>query len=272
MSKRIIRVVRRKSPVIDRGPKCPTTQKVVVLRRVRDGESYVHKEEIPVSIGIPEYFAELRELELARQREAEQFAHKIIIFLIGGPGSGKSTNSKRISETMEIGHLSVEDLLKAEASSAPEVANEQMPQETTISVIKQELIRQDKPLYLIDGFPRKVEHAVTFEETVCKAVCIVWLDVPEEVLLERLLEGNKEAGQQEDDPEMIKLKIKGIHEGEEAVFALFEETGRAVKIDGNQELDLVFEDIEKVVRRVINHEPLFPVVVEEEEQVEQPSE
>jgi hypothetical protein len=53
---------------------------------------------------------------------------------------------------------------------------------------------------------------------------------------------------------------------------LFNETGRAVKIDGNREPDVVFTDIEKLIQRVLNLEPLFPVVVGEEEQPELSSE
>jgi UMP-CMP kinase len=135
-----------------------------------------------------------------------------------------------------------------------------LPQEITISLIKQEMIRQNKPLYLIDGFPRKADQGVTFEETVCRAACALWLDVPDDVLLERLRERSKSSGRQEDNPETIKARIKGLHEVEEAVFALFEETGRAVKVDGNREPDAVFADVEKVIQRVINRDPLFPGV------------
>jgi adenylate kinase family enzyme len=277
MSKRIVRVVRRKAPVVDRGPKDPTKQKVIVLRRVREDEEYVRKEEIPVSIGIPEYYKELRELDLARKREAERFARKTIIFLIGGPGSGKGTQSARIIEKFDTGYMSTGDLLRAEAASGSELGvfiSEQMklgaivPQGITISLLKKEILRQDKQLFLIDGFPRKVDQAVTFEETVCKAECALWLDVPDEVLVERLLERSKVSGRADDNPETIKLKIKTFHEVSEPVFALFEQTGRAVRIDGNREPDVVFADVEALINRVLNGEPLFPVVVEEEEQSE----
>jgi hypothetical protein len=190
--KRIIRVVRKKAPVVDRGPHDPTKQKVIVLRRVREGEDYMHREEIPVSIGIPAYFAELKKLDLERREEAERFARKTIIFLIGGPGSGKGTQSTRIIEKFDTGYMSAGELLRAEAESGSELGTfigEQMklgvivPQEITIALLKKEIIRQDKLLCLIDGFPRKVDQAITFEETVCPAACALWLDVPDDVLV-----------------------------------------------------------------------------------------
>jgi len=39
-----------------------------------------------------------------------------------------------------------------------------------------------------------------------------------------------------------------------------------VKIDGNRDPDVVFADVEKLIQRVLNHEPLFPSAHEEEEQ------
>jgi hypothetical protein len=56
----------------------------------------------------------------------------------------------------------------------------------------------------------------------------------------------------------------------EPVFGLFEQTGRAIKIDGNRDPDVVFADVEQLIQRVLNHEPLAPPPAEEEE--ERPSE
>jgi hypothetical protein len=114
---RIVRVVQKKVHVVDRGPHDSTKQKVIVLRRVRDGEDFGHRDEIPVSIGIPTYFAELKKLDLERQEEAERFARKMIIFLIGGPGSGKGTQSARITAKFDTGYMSAGELLRAEADS-----------------------------------------------------------------------------------------------------------------------------------------------------------
>lgn len=59
--KKVIEIVRKKEQIIERGPKVPKKKKVIVLRKVHQGENYVHKEEIPVSIGIPQYYNELRQ-------------------------------------------------------------------------------------------------------------------------------------------------------------------------------------------------------------------
>lgn len=273
--KRIVKVVRKKAPVVDRGPKEPPKQKVVVLRRAKDGEEYLHKDEIPVSIGIPEYFEELRQIDDQRREEAERFARILVIFLIGGPGCGKGTQSELILKNFDIGYMSAGELLRSLANSGSELGNwvqEQMkqglilPQEITIGLLKQEMIRQNKEVYLIDGFPRAVDQARTFEAHVCRCACALYLEVPDDVLIPRLIERGKDSGRADDTPEAIEKRIRVFHEVCEPVFSLFQEDGRAVKIDGNREIDEVFKDVEALIKRILNREPLIPPVEEEEEE------
>jgi adenylate kinase family enzyme len=98
--------------------------------------------------------------------------------------------------------MSAGELLRAEAESKSGLGNligDQLkvganaPQEIIISLLKKELIRQDKQLNLIDGFPRKVGQAIAFEEAVCPAAAALWLNVPDDVLLQRLLERNRDS-------------------------------------------------------------------------------
>lgn len=273
---RKIEVVRKKAPVVERGPHVPQKQKVVVLRRVRENEEYIHKDEIPVSIGIPRYFNELKAADEAREREIHQFEGKTIIFIIGGPGSGKGTQSQMIIENYDTGYMSAGDLLRAEADTGSELGNfiqEQMklgaivPQEITIGLLKKEILNQSKQLYLIDGFPRKLDQAQTFEETVCQAACALFLDVPDDVLVERLMERGKESGRVDDNPETIKLRLKTFHEVSEPVYDMFDAKGKAIKIDGNRPTEEIFADIKKLLDRILSGGPVHEPEPEEEEEV-----
>ena len=281
--KRIVQVIRKKEPVVDRGPKTPPRQKVIVLRKAHEGEKYVKKEEIPVSIGIPEYFTELREVERERLERQRLFASKTIVFLIGGPGSGKGTQAERIIRDFDTGYMSTGELLRAEAESGSEQGvyiAEQMklgnilPQEIVIELLKKEIIRQEKQLYLIDGFPRKIDQAETFERDVCQCACALFLDVPDEVLISRLLERSKDSGREDDNPETIELRIKTFHEVSEQVFDYFNQMEKAVKINGNRDPDVVYKDVNALIHRVLNKEPLIlpDSNEEEEESAENPPE
>lgn len=273
--KRIVQVIRKREPVVDKGPKVPKKQKVVILRRVRDNEEYTRKEEIPVSIGIPEYFTELREADREKEEREQIFGKKKIIFLIGGPGSGKGTQAERILKDFDIGYMSAGELLRQETASESELGSfisEQMklgnilPQEIVINLLKKEIIKQDKETYLIDGFPRKIDQAETFEKKVCSCALALFLDVPDEVLIERLIERSKDSGREDDNPETIKLRIKTFHDISEQVFDFFNPTGKAVKIDGNRDPDTVYEDVKNAISSVVSKNSTEEVIANEEEE------
>lgn len=273
--KRVVQVIRKKEPVVDNGPKVPKKQKVIILRKVRDNEDYVHKEEIPVSIGIPEYFNELKEVEKEKEEREQIFGKKIIIFLIGGPGSGKGTQAERILKDFDIGYMSAGELLRQETASGSELGtfiSEQMklgnilPQEIVINLLKQEIIKQDKETYLIDGFPRKIDQAESFENKVCPCALALFLDVPDEILIERLIERSKDSGREDDNPETIKLRIKTFHEISEQVFDYFNPMGKTIKIDGNRDPDTVYEDVKKAISSVIPSNSNDEVTANEEEE------
>lgn len=260
MKKRTVQIIRKKQQVIEKGPREPQKQKVIVLRRARENEEYVKREEIPVSIGIPEYFTELQKADKEKEDRAQLFAKKNIIFLIGGPGSGKGTQATRILKDFDMGYMSAGELLRQETTSGSELGqfiSEQMklgnilPQEIVIDLLKKEIIKQNSNHYLIDGFPRKIDQAETFEKNICPCAFALFLDVPDDILVERLIGRSQDSGREDDNPETIKLRIKTFHEISEQVFDYFSPMGKAVKIDGNRDPDEVYEDVKKAINAVV---------------------
>jgi hypothetical protein len=272
---RTVRVVRKKPTVVDRGPRDPTKQRVVVLRRVREGEDYVHKEEIPVSIGIPEYFTELKQIELAKRLEAEKFASKLLIYLMAGIGVNQAAIATRVSEVLECGCINGAELYPPDTDSRSESP------ELTIPLLKREIDRQDKLLYLIYGFPQKPPVGVEFEETVCHASAAIFLDVPEENLVAKLVADAGDAGGDENTTEAITQRVKASLEAAEAIYQIWAPRGKGLRIDARPPERVVIEgetpveenpidgvcgELERIARRVLNGEPLVPPPVEEEEE------
>jgi adenylate kinase family enzyme len=200
--------------------------------------------------------------------ERAKFGEKIIIFLIGGPGSGKGTQSERIIQDFDTGYMSAGDLLRKEAASDTELGRfigEQMkngaivPQEITIRLLKKEILSQEKQLYLIDGFPRAVEQAETFEKTVCPCKCALFLVVPDDVLIDRLIKRSETSGRADDNPETITKRIKVFHDVCEQVSRHFEKTNRTVRIDGNRDPDEVYADIKAFIEKIVQEDPFVIV-------------
>jgi adenylate kinase family enzyme len=153
-------------------------------------------------------------------------------------------------EKLDIAYISVDELVRGEAVDG----------QTCVSLVKKEILRQDRQDYLVGGFPQNVDATITFEKTVCPAACLLWLDVPDRVSLDRC----QEARPDDISPGGIKERVKAFHEISEPVYRLFDESRRAVKIDGNREANAVFADVENVVVRVLNRQPLCPADEEEE--------
>ncbi|KAH0786526.1 Adenylate kinase family protein [Histomonas meleagridis] len=240
--KRVIKVVRKKTPV-ERTPRIPTKQKVIILRRVKDGEEYVHREEIPASIGLPEYYSEMEEANKEINEQTERFDGKTIIFLIGEPGSGKRTQSEKIVNEYNMGYIDAAELLHYDSE-------DQESEETYVNILKEEIISQNKNSYVISGFPMNIEQAEEFEKIVCDITFVIFLDVPTEFLFESLLKQDPEFAEKSEYDE-IRLEIQSLHEELEQVFDHFNSLGKAAKIDGNREPDEVFRNIQNFIQEIV---------------------
>ena len=100
-----------------------------------------------------------------------------IIFIVGGPGSGKGTQCEKIVAKYGYTHLSSGDLLRAEVQSGSDLAkqlNELMqqgklvPNELVLGMIKKAMLEKvaTSKGFLIDGYPRQVDQGIQFEEQV----------------------------------------------------------------------------------------------------------
>lgn len=193
--------------------------------------------------------------------EKDKLKSKIIIFLIGGPGSGKGTQSERIIRDFDPGYMSAGDLLRKESDKGSELGKfilDQMkqgaivPQDIILNLLKDEILSQDKKLYIIDGFPRKIDQAETFEDQICQCKCALFLDVPDQVLIDRLIKRSETSGRADDNPETIKKRIKTFHDVSEQVFNHFNKLGRAVKIDGNRDPDTVYDEVHELIQKILD--------------------
>ena len=97
-----------------------------------------------------------------------------------------------------------------------------------------------KQRFLIDGFPRKMDQALKFEETVCRAKMVLFYDCPEEAMEARLLERGKTSGRADDNAESIRKRFRTFIETSMPVVDLYEKEGRVVRIDASATPDAVF--------------------------------
>jgi UMP-CMP kinase len=104
---------------------------------------------------------------------------------LGGPGAGKGTQCQNLVRDYGFIHLSAGDLLreerKREGSQYGELINHYIkeglivPMEITVSLLEAAMIKSGKHRFLIDGFPRKMDQALAFEDKVCQVSNILML-------------------------------------------------------------------------------------------------
>jgi UMP-CMP kinase len=184
-----------------------------------------------------------------------------VIFVLGGPGAGKGTQCSRLVSEHGFTHLSAGDLLRAEQDRPGSqfgdlirdyIKNGQIvPMEVTIQLLENEMTDALKTKgaksgrFLIDGFPRKLDQAQKFEESVCPAKLVLFYDCPEDVMQKRLLERGKTSGRSDDNAESIKKRFKTFIETSMPVVDSFEKEGKVVKIDATKKPEEVFKATQK---------------------------
>jgi adenylate kinase len=203
--------------------------------------------------------------------------------LLGPPGAGKGTQAKKIVEKFGVVHLSTGDMFR-EAKKFDQiiskflVAGQLVPDEITVNMIKNRLLRDDvKKGFLLDGFPRTINQAraldvmikskdieidavffinVSFEEAVkrisgrrvcsCGASYNVTSFAREEV--NKCDFCGKELSQRDDDKEaVVKDRIAVYEEQTKPLIEYYRNTDILVDIDGLKSEAEVFTQISEYI-------------------------
>jgi UMP-CMP kinase len=180
-----------------------------------------------------------------------------VLFVLGGPGAGKGTQCANLVRDYKFTHLSAGDLLRAE-QDRPDSEFGQLikdyikdgkivPMEVTVQLLENAMTdvvkdQDGRGKFLIDGFPRKMDQALKFEETVVPSKFVLFFDCPEEEMQKRLLERGKTSGRTDDNEESIKKRFKVFVETSMPVVEYFNKQGRVVKVQATKGPDEVYKE------------------------------
>ncbi len=127
-----------------------------------------------------------------------------IVIILGAPGSGKGTQSAMIMQDYDLKPLVVGNILREAIANETEVGlfaksymdkGDLVPDEVIIGLIGEALISGEFSGgrgVLLDGFPRNTVQATAFDAMLHTKLstslsCIIALDTPEELLMERMV-------------------------------------------------------------------------------------
>jgi len=125
---------------------------------------------------------------------------KNIIF-IAPPASGKGTQSKLISQTYSIPHISVGEIMREYRNPETEIGRiiikcqderSLVPLDITLKLIKMRLSNDDcSNGYILDGFPRSMEQAIEYDK-ILKSInkeidVVIHMEIDKDLALKRTL-------------------------------------------------------------------------------------
>lgn len=122
------------------------------------------------------------------------------IVLLGGPGSGKGTQAKKLVDKLGIPQISTGDIFRAALKEGTPMGlkaktymdkGELVPDDVVIGVVEERLTKPDLDKgYMLDGFPRTLAQAEALDKIIVsqgKAINhAILVDVPDEELVARL--------------------------------------------------------------------------------------
>jgi adenylate kinase len=156
-----------------------------------------------------------------------------------------------------------------------------VPDEVTIGIVKERLSKADCANgFLLDGFPRTIAQAEALQgllNDIDQAIdYVIHVNVPEEKLVERLSgrricpacgrayhviynppknegicdkDGQALIQRDDDKPETVKNRLAVNIEQQKPLLDFYEEKGYLVTIDGDQEINKVFQDIQTIIEK-----------------------
>ncbi len=183
----------------------------------------------------------------------------MLLILVGPPGSGKGTQSKRLASHFGIPHLSTGDILRQAIRDKTTLGHQVepimnrgdlVPDELMVGVIVERIQHDDCARgFLLDGFPRTIAQASAFDETLAahntSVSNVIELQVDRDELIRRLTSRQcEEHGQRPDDnQDAIPHRLRIYAEQTIPILDWYSEKGVVVSVDGIGSMDEVFERI-----------------------------
>ena len=179
------------------------------------------------------------------------------LVLLGAPGSGKGTQAARLKDHLQVPHISTGDLLRAEVAAGSKLgleakavmdAGNLVSDEILLGMLEDRFSRPDTAGgFILDGYPRNLAQADALDQLLGRIRqpmdYAVQLEVPTELLVERIAGRAKAEGRADDSPESVRNRLQIYDNSTAPVIEFYRQHGQLTVVDGVGSLDEVFNRI-----------------------------
>lgn len=188
------------------------------------------------------------------------------IAVFGPPGAGKGTQAKKLAEYYNLSYISTGDILRKEIALESELGKKAKDIIDEGNLVSDEMIVQIIEKYidmhpnvnglLFDGFPRTYSQAYILDGLLTKMntklSCLLSLEVPENILIERMMLRAHKESRTDDKIEIIKNRLKEYNDKTIPVIDFFKSQNKYFAINGVGEIDVVFERLKNQIENVLS--------------------
>lgn len=183
------------------------------------------------------------------------------IILFGAPGCGKGTQAKRLAEKYDLYHISTGEVIRSEIARQSELGKsmegyisrgELAPDAIVVEMVREYMRTHGDKGCIFDGFPRTTAQAEVFDTMLqdidSRVDVMIYMDVPEEELVKRILLRGKDSGRKDDASEDIIRNRIDVYRQQTAVVAdYYAAQGKYSHVDGLGTFDEVFDRLCEVI-------------------------